>query len=274
MRQRDRHRIGIVSYLNARPLVEGLEEEVSVELVPDLPASLLDRLLAGEVEVALLPAIDHQTSPEELAVIPAGAIGSDGETLTVRVFSQVPLERLEEIHVDGDSHTSVALLRLLFSRRFRRRPRIRSVHMPRRASDWNGLGVPPPAVLMIGDKVVAAAPPPSLYPHQLDLGRAWKELTGLPFVFALWMARPGTGLGGLPELLAATLDRNLGRIGAIAARHAAPAGWPEELAQRYLGEILTYRAGPRELEAVQLFWRMAHEEGLTPGLRPLHILRP
>jgi len=261
--------IGIVSYLNARPLVEGLERERSVRLVPDVPSALVSRLLSHEVDLALLPAIDYQTSPEELAVLPVGAIGSDGETLTVRVFSRVPLNTLEEIHADGDSHTSVALLRILFSRIFNRPIRTQAVDLPRSAADWEHEQDLPRAVLMIGDKVVAAAPPQPLFPYEMDLGRAWKEMTGLPFVFALWMARPGSDLAGLPALLSATLSRNLGSIGAIAAHHAARAGWPEDLARRYLGEILTFTAGPRELEAVQLFWRMAHEEGLTPRCRPL-----
>jgi len=270
--QSHRHSIGVVSYLNARPLVEGLEREASVRLVSDVPSRLVARLLSREVELALVPAIDYQTSPEELVVLPAGAIGSDGETFTVRVFSQDPLETLDEVEVDGDSHTSVALLRILFSRRFGRTIRTRRVQMPRRPDAWDRPGDLPRAVLMIGDKVVAAAPPASLYPHQLDLGQAWRELTGLPFVFALWMASPGSDLGEIPRLLSSTLDRNLRRIPEIASRHAAEAGWPEDLARRYLGEILTYTAGPRELEAVQLFWRLAHEEALTPHLRALKTL--
>jgi len=267
------HTIGVVSYLNARPLVEGLDREPSVRLVPDLPSRLIGRLLANEVEVALLPTIDYQTASEDLAVLPAGAIGSDGETFTVRVFSQVPLENLTEVEVDCDSHTSVTLLRILFSRKFHRTIPFRMVEMPRRPGGWRRDGPLPQAVLMIGDKVVAAAPPPDRYPHHMDLGQAWKEMTGLPFVFALWMAKPGASLTELARLLSTTLLRNLGEIGAIASRHAESAGWPEDLARRYLGEILTYRVGPRELEAVQLFWRMAHEEGLISGLRPLRTLR-
>ncbi|NOZ93563.1 MAG: menaquinone biosynthesis protein [Acidobacteria bacterium] len=273
MERSNRPAIGVVSYLNARPLVEGLESDPRVRLVRDVPSRLIARLLSGEVDVALCPAIDYQTSPEELAILPAGAIGSDGETLTVRVFSRVPLDALREVEVDGDSHTSVALLRILFARSFGRTLRTLPAEMPRRPPAWDPDGPLPEAVLMIGDKVVAAAPPAGLYPYQVDLGQAWKELTGLPFVFALWMARPGADLGELPELLAATLRRNLARIPEIAGHHAAGAGWPVDLARRYLGEILTYTAGPRELEAARLFWRLAHEEGLAPRHRPLSLLR-
>ncbi len=266
-------RIGAVAYLNARPLVEGLQRQPGVEVVEDVPARLLSRLLAGELHAALCPVIDYQVSPEPLEILPAGVIGSHGPALTVRLFSTVAPEAVTRVHVDGDSHTSVALLRILFSRLHGRRIEVVPTELPRAPASWARWSSPPEAVLVIGDKVIAAPPPREIYGHHVDLGAAWNRLTGLPFVFAVWLARKGAPLGELPEIMARTLAANLERTGEIAHRHAPGAGWPPDLARRYLEEILTYRMGPRELEAVRLFWRMAHEEGLVERNRPLE-LRP
>src|SRR5687767_15947212 len=105
-------RIASVSFLNARPLIEGLDREPGVELTLDVPSKLLDGLRDRRYDVALLPVIDYQKL-DNLTIIPAGGIGSDGETLTVRVFSRVPIHQIQTLACDPDSHTSVALARII-----------------------------------------------------------------------------------------------------------------------------------------------------------------
>ena len=85
------YRVAAVSYLNARPLIHGLEANPAVELSLDVPSRLLDGLRDATSDVALLPVIDYQRL-DGLTIIPAGGIGSDGPTLTVRIFSRVPIE--------------------------------------------------------------------------------------------------------------------------------------------------------------------------------------
>jgi chorismate dehydratase len=96
-------------------------------------------------------------------------------------------------------------------------------------------------------------------------------MTGLPFVFAVWMARAGASLGSLPEGLDEQLTINLARVPEIASRCGPVSGWPVPLAERYLGEILQYRIGDRELQAIQLFWDHCRRLGLTPSERPLAL---
>jgi chorismate dehydratase len=259
--------VAAVSFLNARPLIEGLEEEAGVQLITDVPSRLLETLLENRAQVALCPVIDFQLSPTELLVVPSGGIGSDGNTLTVRVFSKVPMEEVGAVHTDGDSHTSVALLSVVFDEVYGRVPKIQSLV----STDVNGTTDPPDTVLLIGDKVVRNQPNEALYPHQLDLGEAWGAMTGLPFVFACWMARANALLDGLPTLLAKRRERNRERTKEIVAKYAGPSGWPEELATRYLGEILRYELGPRELEAIEVFWDRCHALGLIQALRPLKL---
>ncbi|HZW07846.1 MAG TPA: MqnA/MqnD/SBP family protein, partial [Phycisphaerales bacterium] len=88
----DRVRIGCVKYLNTLPLIEGLEKDREIELVSAVPAKLGAMLSAGEVDVALASVVDFATSAVPLAMLAVGGIGCDGPTLTVRLFSQVPLE--------------------------------------------------------------------------------------------------------------------------------------------------------------------------------------
>ena len=261
------HTVAAVSFLNARPLIEGLEGEPGVNLITDVPSRLLQTLILGRADVALCPVIDFHLSPEELCIVPVGAIGSDGPTLTVRVFSRTPMEGVRHVHVDGDSHTSVALLQMVFAELFGRDPEICALE----SSDINGSDDAPDTVLLIGDKVVRDEPDSSRYPHQLDLGEAWKELTGLPFVFACWMVRAGRDLGDLPEILARRREINRHHIKDIVAAHGASSGWPEDLATRYLGEILRYELGARELESVELFWSKCHDLDLISKLRPMRL---
>ena len=256
--------VAAVSFLNARPLIDGLERVPEVSLITDVPSRLLHNLTAARARVALCPIIDFQTAATELCIVPAGAIGSDGATHTVRLFSRAPIEDLDCIHTDGDSHTSVALLEVVFEATYGRRPSL--VTLSPHASNADDL---PEAVLLIGDKVVRNEPRSSHYPYQLDLGAAWKHMTGLPFVFATWLARAGDDLGALPKLLRRTLDDNLRRIPEIVSAHAG--GWPLDLANRYLGTILRYNLGDRELESIELFWARCYDLGLIEHLRPMKL---
>ena len=259
--------VAAVSFLNARPLIDGLDDEAGVHLVTDVPSRLLETLIEDRASVALCPVIDFQLSPEELSIVPAGAIGSNGPTFTVRVFSQAPMDEVTHVHTDSDSHTSVALLRVVFNEVYGRVPEIRKLE----STDVNGSEGPPETVLLIGDKVVRDEPEARLFPYQLDLGEAWHRMTGLPFVFACWMSRTDHDLGSLPELLSRRRDLNRRRTAEIVAAHAEASGWPEKLAAEYLDTTLRYDLGPRELEAIELFWKRCHELRLIDDLRPMKL---
>jgi predicted solute-binding protein len=202
-------------------------------------------------------------------------IGCDGPTLTVRVFSESPLEEVTSICADTDSHTSVVLCRLLFRRLFGRDVRI----VPFDARERVAAGASaddvehPPTVLLIGDKVVTDPTPTVRYPHQLDLGEAWKKETGLPFVYAAWACRAAEASSPKVRGIAALLDRqrrhNRTRLDWIAATRGPAARWPTDLAGRYLGKLLRYELGPREREAVTRFHGLAREAGFLPHKDPV-----
>ncbi len=256
-------RIASVSFLNARPLIHGLDHDPQVKLLLDVPSKLLDLLRTNQADVALLPVVDYQRL-ENLTVIPAGGIGSDGATLTVRIFSRVPFAQVKSLACDPDSHTSVALARIILARRHNLRPEF--TDLARSSGDD-----PTQARLLIGDKVVCDGP--RGFPHQLDLGDEWKSLTGLPFVFATWMARRDVAdLPRLHDILAAAKSRGMAELDAIIRDHGIPRGWPAPLAKAYLTRHLTIDVNERELEAIRLFHRLAAEEGIIPAARDLNVL--
>lgn len=263
-------RVGCVSYLNAKPLIAGLDDEPGISVRTDVPARLLSDLESGEVDVALCPVIDFFASEQELALVPVGAIGCEGPTLTVRIYSQVPIGQIATLHADTDSHTSVALTRVLLAKLFDIRPRLVAYNAREQTAEGR-IDTSPQTMLLIGDKVVTGSPLAVKYPYQLDLGEGWYELTGLPFVFAMWMTRAGTDLGDLPRRLAARLDANLPQRLLIAERYAQLHGWPSDLAEHYLIDVLRYRVGERELEAVARFGELAHELGITKQSRDVRL---
>lgn len=269
-------RIGAVRYLNTAPLIEGLDVLRGVTVVPAVPARLAGMLETKQVDVALASIVDLAASSVPLTVLPVGMIGCDGPTLTVRVFSSIPLDKVTQIYADTDSHTSVILCRLLFRRRYGRdvkivpydaRERVVAEGGPQRDHES------PETLLLIGDKVVTDPSPAVRYPYQMDLGEAWKQETGLPFVYAAWGCR--TEDVDKPEVRSAIalLDRqrrhNRTRLDWIVATRAPAARWPADLAGRYLGELLRYAIGPREREAAETFIAEARGAGFLGGDRPL-----
>ena len=150
-----------------------------------MPSKLLSGLADASLDVALLPVIDLQRLPG-LRSFCAAASAADGPTLTVRLFSSRPLESMRTLACDVDSHTSVALARIILAERWNIRP----AFIDFKAGEQTDAD----ARLLIGDKVICDEP--AGMPYQLDLGQAWKELTGLPFVFAVWSGSRGRRAGG------------------------------------------------------------------------------
>lgn len=263
----ERVRIACVRYLNTLPLIHGLDKIDAVELMPEVPSRIGALVRCDGADVGLVSLVDAVRPSaglaEPLAILPVGMIGCDGPTLTVRLFSSVPLDRVTTLHADSESHTSVALCRILLDKLHGVRPEV--VAFDARAHNGTGW---PETVLLIGDKVVADPPPADRFPHQLDLGQAWKGLTGLPFMYAAWMCRAGRADEPRVRTAAAVLDRqrrrNRVRLDWIAERCASEHGWPTGLAREYLGSLLRYEIGSREREGAERFVAMAAELGVVP----------
>ena len=271
----DRIRIGCVKYLNTLPLTEGLQMLRDVELIAAVPSRLIGMLRGGEVDVALASIVDavggvaegrEAKGESEVIALPVGMIGCDGPTLTVRLFSRVPIEKITSVGADTDSHTSVVLMQVILARRYGVQVKMLDFDAREQVMVGAGGNTTTDALLLIGDKVVTDAPSSAEFPHQLDLGQAWKELTGLPFVYAVWMCRAGEENSLAVRTAAAVLDRqrrhNATRLNWLVAKRAPERHWPTDLAGRYVGSYLKYSIEEPEREAVEKFVMWGHELGL------------
>lgn len=254
-------RVGAVSYLNARPLYYRLPEFApGIRLEMDLPSRLADRLHAGDLDVALIPSVEYlRGASQGYGILPGFAIAARGPVRSVKLYSRVPFDRIERLALDEGSRTSQALVRVWLDRRHGVRPsQIESL-------PW---GVPieestADAVLLIGDR--AMRPPTEQFHEVVDLAEAWQVMTGLPFVFALWVVRPGVDLGELPEALARSRREGLAHAQEIAAEAAARLDLEVDGCVDYLTQVISYELGESELAALRLFATYAAELGLAPG---------
>jgi chorismate dehydratase len=176
-------KISAVSYLNSRPFLYGLEQAAVLEQIQlslDMPAQAADKLLNDEVDISLVPvAIIPQL--ENPKIISPYCIGADGEVLTVSLFSNVPLEEIKTVYLDYQSRTSVQLVRVLFREYWKKEVVFAQAH-PGFESELSGTT----AGVIIGDRCINFL---DKYPFVFDLAGAWKSLTGLPFVFAVWLSK-------------------------------------------------------------------------------------
>ena len=236
-------RLGVVSFINTLPLIDGLEALADVELKFSVPSLLLDQLLDDEVDIALCSSIDYQRSPIDLVALTCGVLGCDGATLTVRLYSSIEINQIKHVYCDTDSHTSIVLMQILLKEIHGITPELIDYNAREHVAENKPIQNPE-SMLLIGDKVVTDSPTAIEYPHQLDLGAAWFEHTGLPFVFAMWMAKQTTDVN---KLLAASavLDRQrrynqLDRLEKIVHERAKPRNWPGDLASDYLSNKLAF----------------------------------
>lgn len=249
-------RLGVVSYLNAKPLIAGLDTDRGCKLVFDVPARLPHLLEEGVVDVALIPVIDLVQEGRTWKIVSDACIGCDGETLTVRVFSRIPPEAVRTLHVDGESHTSVALAEIIWRELYGHRLAIVPyLGQPEQSSCE--------AILLIGDKVVTN----TLigYDFQTDLGQAWKSLTSLPFVFAVWAAeRNLPGVADIAGRLSRARDAGVRSAEMIAADFGPGMGWPVTLARRYLTARLRFTLGQRQTQGMARFLELARRHNIIP----------
>lgn len=246
-------KIAAVSFLNTKPLIHYLLDRPDVDVEVDVPSRLIDRLRCGKADAALVPVVDWAQSADDMAIISDGCIASDGTTLTVRVFCRCQPQEVTVLHADTDSHTSVMLAKVLWQKAFNRRIRIEPLASLDSAKNAQ-------AVLLIGDKVISQWR--ESWPHQVDFGHLWKHLTGLPFVFAVWVARKDADTGALGQLLNAARDRGCADASRLATIYGPERAWPLPVAEEYLTRYMKYRLDPPSLRGLQTFVDTAAEMGL------------
>jgi chorismate dehydratase len=263
-------RVGAVSDLNAKPLYYELGQYApQVRLSMDVPSRLAEQLAAGELDVALIPSVEYfRGAGRGYEIIPGFAIAARGPVRSVKLFSRVPWERVERLALDAASRTSQVLARIWLDARFGVRPP-RVEELPLGVSALESTA---DAVLVIGDRAMRV-------PHQpfhavVDLAEAWHQLTGLPFVFALWVARAGVDLDLLPAALEQSRASGLGHADSLALTHGLRLGLDYATCYDYLTRVLSYDLGEPEIAGLKRFAAMAARLGLAPEGVSLVFHRP
>ena len=239
-------RIGCVPYLNAKPLIYGLENEVVFEH----PARLAQRLAARELDTGLVPVVEAFRRPGYV-IVDDISIACCGPVYSVILAHRVPLQSLREIVVDASSGTSALLLKVLMQKRFGLKLRYVTESLADTRSNAD-------AQMLIGDQAIRF--------HQahddwqiLDLGQAWSDWTHMPFVFAVWAAHADyLELHALVKKLAAARTAGCAHIEDSIAREQ---GGDAAFRRRYFGQNVYFNLGPREKEAMRLFRQLLIEFG-------------
>jgi chorismate dehydratase len=249
--------IGAVEYLNTKPLICDLDRLApDADLVLDQPSRLADRLAAGELDVALIPAIEYFRAGTYF-IVPGISIATRGAVLSVTLFSRVPWGQIRRVALDVGSRTSAALTQILLRKRHGVTPELVSLPLDCSAEESDA-----DAVLLIGDRAMQACLPG--FSYAFDLGQEWYDWTGLPFVYAVWAVREGAELGNVAWALGEAKRRGMARAGKIAFEEAPKLGLDAGFCRRYLSTILHFDLGPREQAGLRHYYALACEMGLAP----------
>jgi chorismate dehydratase len=183
-----------------------------IDLVDNYPSNIARALLSDEIDVALLP-VAVIPEMKEYHIVGNHCIGCDGAVASVCLFSEVPLEQITTIILDYQSRTSVELVKLLCREFWKITPEFKDAEKGFEEDIKGGI-----AALVIGDRALQKKLETS---YEYDLGSAWKEYTGLPFVFAAWVSNKQLPNEFVKEFIIAN-DYGLQHIEQVIAANPSP----------------------------------------------------
>ena len=251
MSKQSANRIGSVPYLNSVPLTHGIEEETSFVV----PSTLAEQLRAGELDAALV-SITEVLFHEGYDLLDGVAVASYGPVKSVFLAHHQPLEEIQTIHCDIASLTSVNLLRVLLAERG-------LVPTFEPLADYSQAAALE-NVLLIGNPGIDFLH--ATHEHAIwDLGAAWHEWTGLPFVYAAWALRRGHHDESLRAKLLAAKENGLANLVQIIAEHP---DYDAEFRQAYLGGHIRYDLGEAEKAGLAKFIELLRLHGDQPIIEP------
>ena len=248
--------LGCLPYLNVKPLVHTFETgnlPAGWSLTYAPPSELAKMLHSREVAAAPVSSFEVLRS-SDLVAVPDVCIASRGPAKSVLLFSRVPFSRIRSVALDTSSLTAAAMVRILFSETFGLSPAYQSAdpdpgEMLRQAD----------AALLIGNAAMLFRP---LGLRVLDIGQAWRDLTGLPAVFALWAGAPDLLTPDVARLLIAARDEGLRDIDRIADAEARGLSLPRSTCREYLRDVINFRLGDDELASLEKFGELSLKHGL------------
>ena len=252
--------IGSVAFINCDPLFHGIDPAWNILAAP--PSWLTGHVLRRDCILAPIPAADYAKHADELVLLPDIGIGSQGEVGSVLLFGAVPLESMSTIALPSDSATSVALLKHLIARQSHD---MKYVSM---GPDYDSMMALADGALLIGDRALDAA---REFPEmvQMDLGKAWMELEGLPMIFGVFVARKDTPLKQLRTAHQTLLEnlesfeQNPGQRESVIQASMVKSDLPYERLDQYYGEVFN-RLNQHHLDGLFRFLKRACDMETAP----------
>jgi chorismate dehydratase len=237
-------RFAVIPYVNALPLTDSLPAVCPrADLVQVSPSKAMGLLESGRVDLALVPVLDC-FNRSNLHVIPGLGICAQGEVTSVLLKSTKLISEVKTIALDPSSRTSNALVQVLCRHHWHVTPEFAVTHTS------------PDARVVIGDHALTEPPADFNY----DLSQHWTQLTGLPFVFAMWVCRRGrSDVAELGDLVHQAYDRSERRMSVLAEEGAKRLGVSSQVCEHYLSSCLHYRVGPSEEQALKRFKQYINE---------------
>jgi len=280
-------RIGRIPYINCYPVYGAVDRGIvslGGTLVNGVPSQLNRLMAAGQLDVSVVSAVEYARAATRYLLLPDLAITSDGPVRSVLLFSRRPAEELDggKVLLSRSSMTSVALLRLLFRNVWRVTP-----HLAAGDAELSDVAsfhdAPHDARLVIGDAALVlgaalrprhealtatpAAAPAAPYRYVYDLGEEWKRWTGLPFVFAVWVAQRDTSVRAALNVHARLIesrDWGMGHLDELAEQAAVATGVARHVCVEYFSG-LDYRLAYAHLAGLTDFFRRLEAAGEVPG---------
>lgn len=244
-------RLGSISYINVLPVTLGLERNqvgFEGELVRAEPSVLNAMTRQGQLDATAVSSIEYLSCWQLYRVVQGVGLSAPAAVQSVKLFSLLPIDQLHGriVAVTKASATSRTLLQVLV-------PGLQVVDLeqPPKLSEKQ------PAVLLIGDQALTAPPAP----YELDLGQAWKDKTGLPMVFAVWLCKR-TLQEGPEQLLQRSRDWGTQHWDQVIEESMRRTGLDAATLERYFGGM-RYHLGETELQSLNLFYKLAAEQGLV-----------
>ena len=237
---------------------------INLDIYTGNPAYLADKLKKGELDFAMIPAIEYLRQADSLRLFPGISIASKNQVGTVLLVSKYPLAALENLAIDNRSRTSVALLKLLFKDELS--PGLK----------WINCDPDPEKMLRDHDAALIIGDPAFGFKKEgatiYDLSEEWFQRTGKTFVHAVIAARKGIEIDErIVEIFRVAKQEGLMKIATIARVQARQTGFPEPMLLDYLQNKIRYNLGAEELDGLSFFQSLCKSAGLIEKKIPFEF---
>ena len=271
-------RLGKITYINASPVYYGLDNGLQPDwltMVPDVPAALNHQIKAGTIDISPISAAFYAMNHKDLLVLPDLSISCNGDVLSVICASNYPLDELtgRQVMFSNESASGASFLKMIFAQR-----KITPAFRVGQVGDMTKIPKEVDAVMVIGDAALTQ-PWEQRFKYRFDLGGIWHEMTGLPFVFAVWVVRKAFAekyqdmVAAAHRLLLASQKAGDAHLDTIISDGQKKLGISQSLVKTYY-DLLVCDLDPLKVKAMGLFFDSLYDQGILGEKAEIKFFKP